>query len=580
LAPVLLQSVGKEVNAALLRAVVKEIEQYGITSTDRVTRVLLDSVGLGTSATLHFHAIVYSERSTPVWHAGSAYANLTHELIVVASRDRYVMICASDGMARNKIVKRLKTARPMSPDALTKFVGAEAAAIWLDGLHTPTSSRPDTKFMTGPALEYALDPLGDQTFRYSAIRSHPDVAGLKDAKGRSRAIGASPESARLWVGRPDAWTDFAKQLAAILDHALSKAAGADLYGFLAKPTTNTQLVKNAYAVAILPPELLSEESISDADREEARRWAYDTRLTVYGGAGPSLEIEAFLEGRRLGRVALEVTEVGQEIAIGAKWTNRPAGLEAERQRCACLLTDTDQVKIYYDSGHTLAKGRFYESGFTDQPFDWRFEPMKGFDVDREKPLIGRALDIGGIGKRRDKSLFGLVVRQLFPSGWLACDDGSMELADFVHIDEATRALTLVHAKGSGSTSPTREVSVSDYEVVVSQAIKNLRHLHRHNVFEELSKGKGKKIGAAVWKNGVRQPDRSGFLAAAQTLRASTKKAVMILQPRLTSAEHQACMGFNADPSRSMRMKQLNTLMLAARLSAMACGADLIAVGEQ
>jgi hypothetical protein len=30
----------------------------------------------------------------------------------------------------------------------------------------------------------------------------------------------------------------------------------------------------------------------------------------------------------------------------------------------------------------------------------------------------------------------------------------------------------------------------------------------------------------------------------------------------------------------MRMKQLNALMLSARLSAMACGADLVAVGEQ
>jgi hypothetical protein len=136
------------------------------------------------------------------------------------------------------------------------------------------------------------------------------------------------------------------------------------------------------------------------------------------------------------------------------------------------------VKIYYDSGHTLAKGRFYENGFNDQPFDWRFEPMAGFSIDREKPLIGRALGIAGIGRVQDKSLFGLVVHQLFHMGWLVCDDGSMELADFIHIDEATRTITLVHAKGSGSTSPTREVSVWDYEVVVSQAVKNLRHLHR------------------------------------------------------------------------------------------------------
>ena len=434
--------------------------------------------------------------------------------------------------------------------------------------------------MTGPALEYALDPLGDQTFRYSAIRSHPDVAGLKDAKGRSRAVGTSPDGSRLWVGRPNGWADFAQQLAAVLDHALSKKAGADLYGFLAKPTTNSKLVAKAYGVAVIPAELLSEEAISDVLREEARRWAYDAQFKVFAGPGASLEVEPFLDGYRLGRVALDVTEVAQEIVLSLSWMDLPSGFDAERKQCAALLTDTDKVKIYYDSCHTLAKGRFYESGFTDQPFDWRFEPMTGFAIDREKPLIGKKLDIPTIGEGNDQSLFGLIVRQLFPKGWLACDDGSMELADFVHIEPTTKTVTLIHAKGSGSTARNREVSVSDYEIVVSQALKNLRHLQRHKLYEELDRGKGKKIGTAVWKDGVRQPDRSGFLAAAKSLPGSAKKAVMILQPRLTDAENRACMAPQANPSRSMRMKQLNTLMLAARLSAMACGADLIAVGEK
>jgi len=55
---------------------------------------------------------------------------------------------------------------------------------------------------------------------------------------------------------------------------------------------------------------------------------------------------------------------------------------------------------------------------------------------------------------------------------------------------------------------------------------------------------------------------------------------MVLQPRLTSTELAACANPNASKVRRMRMKQLNALMLSARLSTMACGAELRAVAEQ
>jgi hypothetical protein len=298
-------------------------------------------------------------------------------------------------------------------------------------------------------------------------------------------------------------------------------------------------------------------------------------LGQYGALTPEI-------ARQLARKKLVAVMEGADPSADRQGirVRRSAGHHAEQAQCEALLTDISRVKIYYDSGHTLAKGRFYESGFTDQPFDWQFEPMAGYLVDEEKPLVGRKLDIPKIGQPSDDSLFGLVVKKLFPLGWLACDDGSMELADFIHIDPAQNILTLVHAKGSGSKAPTREVSVADYEIVVSQALKNLRHLHRYNLHDELTKGKGKKIGAAVWKDGVRQSNRTGFLGAAKALTASTKKVALVLQPRLTETEHSWCTSPAAKGVRSMRMKQLNTLMLAARLSAMACGANLVGIGEK
>jgi hypothetical protein len=85
----------------------------------------------GSAAGLRFHAMVYSEVASPAWYIGKEHDNVSHELVVVGVRGRYAMICASDGGARDRIVRMLKSANPLPPAALSGFVGTDAAAIWL-----------------------------------------------------------------------------------------------------------------------------------------------------------------------------------------------------------------------------------------------------------------------------------------------------------------------------------------------------------------------------------------------------------------------------------------------------------------
>jgi hypothetical protein len=581
LAPVLLHAATGLKNDALLAEVAKEVESIGLRSSDRVVRKRLESSPLGTAAGLRFHALAYSETTTPTWFVSTGYQDIANQLIVIAVRDKHAMICASDGSARDRIVSRLKSAKPMPSAAFAGFVGGEAAAIWLNGIHAPTAVKPNTKFLTGVSLEYALDPLGDQTYRYSAIRSCPDIPELKNGRTRGPMVGAAPDSARVWIGRPPDWKSFAKQLAAILSHALIGKPATSLYGFLASPVADVSAVKDPYAISVLPGELLLEDAIDEDEREEARLWSYDARFEIVGKSGLSPIVEPYLNEQRLGRASLNVAFAGEKAELAVKWIESPAGTSELRRRCESVLADPEKVKIYYDSGHTLTQGRCYETGFTDQPFDWTFEPMAGFEIDREKPKFSKASPLANnIGLTNDKSLFGFVKKKLYSNGWLACDDGSMELADFIHIDPAASVVTLIHVKASEKKQANRQVSVADYEIVVSQAVKNVRHLDRRNLESELRDGKGKKIGAAVWKDGVKQANRDGFLAAAKALPANAKKVAMIIQPRLTSTEHAACSNPATSKTRRMRMKQLNALMLSARLSAMACGADLVGVAEK
>jgi sugar/nucleoside kinase (ribokinase family) len=106
----------------------------------------------------------------------------------------------------------------------------------------------------------------------------------------------------------------------------------------------------------------------------------------------------------------------------------------------------------------------------------------------------------------------------------------------------------------------------DYEVVVGQSVKNLRHLERRTLADELDKGKLKQIGAAVWHNGLKQPNRDAFLVAARKLKAKAKKQLIVIQPRISKTERDYCWSNNAAEQRAKRIKQVETLMLAARAS--------------
>jgi hypothetical protein len=257
-----------------------------------------------------------------------------------------------------------------------------------------------------------------------------------------------------------------------------------------------------------------------------------------------------------------------------------------------ICSDTNMLTVYFDTGHTFAQGHFYETRFRDAPFEnWQWAKLAGFAVDTEKPLEAKKLNIASIGGLDDTSLFGFVAKH-WPnglggraSGWLICDDGSMEAADFVHFDDQTdpRRLSLIHVKGSGSAAANRGISVSDYEIVVGQAVKNLRYLDRTNIAEKLALEEGKQISTAVWRNGARQTNRREILRVLKQARSNLVKAVYVLQPRVRKSAVEKITGHmhagHLDRSDVRRLQQLSTLLLAARAECFGLGAEFHVIGE-
>lgn len=122
-------------------------------------------------------------------------------------------------------------------------------------------------------------------------------------------------------------------------------------------------------------------------------------------------------------------------------------------------------------------------------------------------------------------------------------------------------LSFIHIKASDNASPNRGVSVSDYEIVTSQAVKNFRYLDRTILTEGLESGVGKKVGKLVWYNRRRAKEgRTGMLKELQSIGTSYRRQVVIIQPRLTQAREEYARKHPKSPD-AARLRQLDTLLL-------------------
>jgi hypothetical protein len=92
-------------------------------------------------------------------------------------------------------------------------------------------------------------------------------------------------------------------------------------------------------------------------------------------------------------------------------------------------------------------------------------------------------------------------------------------------------LSLIHVKGAHSTSRTRTVAVSAFEIVASQAAKNSRRLDDLDILRETLMIAF--TGRAAWTDGKRVPDRAEFLEVLGSLMPSDKKQVVIVQPHVS-----------------------------------------------
>ena len=549
----------------------------------------------------------YVEKRVPSWFVGEGITDTLNQLIIVARRGSLYALLFSDNGLRSSVSKKVLRAADgpfasitrLSSSQINKaFVESEVRTLWLSGTHRRTAIKPDSKILSGLELETSLDPLGDQTYYFSSVRSTMSLSD--DLTGA--VVGASPSGGRIWIGPTRSWNEFTRSIGIVLDRAatcMNDAARPDKpLPILASTISTLDGIEQPYDLAFIAPEQVHDGD-GEADEGELRwlqQFGDAARFEVTAVAGSAnFEADVYWATERLGRLAYNFEQsTGADFRLKIRQVDGFSNNDRDPE-ILTICRDPGNLTVYYDTGHTFSRGHFYETRFRDARFsDWQWVPMAQDDTAfwQEKPLDGKRFAVENTGNAEDRSLFGMVARH-WPNleergpqtGWLVCDDGAMESADFIHINDVSDPpeLTLIHVKGSGSNNINRGLSVSDYEVVVGQAVKNLRHIDRGLLREKLAANANGVLQNAVWHNGQRQGNRDALLAMLDALGSNMKTTVVVFQPRARRSVFdniRAKMDENdLDRSDVRRMQQLDALLLGARSDCFSLGAEFCVIAD-
>lgn len=529
----------------------------------------------------------YQDRRQVPW-SKSPVVDVVNHLLVVVRRGDWVAIATTETSRRDTVTSALRRGK-LGPLQIVRpgrikdaFIKGNARTLWLKGTHRQTATKADTKVLGGQNLAPALDPIGDQTYRYTAIRCDPENSNIGEV------MGLAIDQSRVWVGNSEDWDDFIGTIGSVLEQ-LEAASDSDdePLPVLAAAKSDLAGVDGAYDIGVTPPELLVVGPVLDAAQaaqlDAMEQLAYGTKFEVTPAAGSALSAVATRAGVTLGGFDLEPEADGDEVAVSLRNAVAAAGQEAAFKQLLAAIAENDALTIYYDSGHVIQDRHAYAVRHRDLPYDgWAWVDFGvDWDVDREKPAAG----IAAIGT--DRSLFDWVLAE-WPAGaglngsssWLACDDRAGETADFLHLDvvDGIPTLSLIHAKGAGSASGGRQVSVVAYETVGAQAVKNLRHLDAALASGTLLSGHvNQALNLLAWQDGV-QRTRDEFIDQLSQLGGGrVRRRVVILQPHM---RRNLLETIRADESHTEapRLRQLDTLLLSHRASCQSAGAELVVVG--
>jgi hypothetical protein len=538
----------------------------------------------------------YVEERPVTWLSGQSMDKLNHLLVVTISEDGLMLLTSTDAEHRAALLLHLQNNFFYGWEAVSQAVLVKAMVekfamktLWLAGIHRDTAIKPSSKILSGSSLAEAIDPMNDASYLAGAVRSSEGGVSLRNSS--------------VWTGPNNTMQAFEARSIKLLDAVRAAIAASPpddlpVHGSLARWITSMNGTADCYFIAHADPETL--DSASGRHKAQELVNAFDVQLAnpgaVVGKAAWSFKALVTHAVSATSKMIDVVPDLAGDRVVYVIDPLPPAPFD---DWVTAVMESPSLLRAYYNSGHTITSGSVSQMRIQDAPFDkFVFVDFTGYLVTQEKPMLckGIAAPLQNMTSLTDVSLFKWIFKEGLrllnlaqPSQgqcWLYCDDGSSEVADFVHLDigSTPKRLTLFHAKGAGSTAPTRRSVPGPYELVVSQAIKNLRAFDAKQLLFRIEKrledNGTERIWDQPWAVGIQpMPDAAAFKAALEQLGTDYGCEVIVVQPHVRRSDFLPAWPQELPQSATVGAKQLRTLLFGLESTARAVNAKFRVVAE-
>jgi hypothetical protein len=530
------------------------------------------------------YGIAREVRRPPDWaDKSSGFLDVANQLTIAVRRRRLVAVCSgitSEARIARWIQRQAAPFRYLPADVLTNTFQGDGRMLWTKGMHRRRTTKPDSRTVGGLRVQDTLSTLEDSTFALTAVKvvylPDDEKAVLRDL------LTVSADRSRLSWKRTSYFPMFLAATGEALD-LLEKALVSEdepqpPFAELAVRETDLDRVRGAFDVMVADPDQVRGEPDADEDRIERaellRTAVIDVRAVENSAAA---EVDVGFGDAVAGTLLIKPVKADGVVSLDVRYRSDPSAEPIARQ-IRDAVADGDVLSVYYESGHTFTGHQVFRQRLVTTPFpNFDFRDFTGFAINKEKPaVLGDQAIHDAIARNGDDSLFAWVVRA-YGRGWLLCDDGAGEVADFLHL-AADGTLTAIHVKAASSLTKSRRIAVTRFEQVVSQAEKNIRLLHTDTLLARIAVP---RIGnPAAWHDGDRVP--AAEFAARLRLRTGTSRTrVVIVQPHLLKAAYDtaraAVEAGNANRD-TCSLTLLDNLLHSTRRTVTALWDDLFVVG--
>nr|WP_306416766.1 hypothetical protein [Vibrio sp. D420a] len=530
----------------------------------------------------------YTITKSPSWAKDLELKDLEHHVFVSFNVRDHLAFYFSEKGKKDAIreyfgKKRLPNLLPIPINKLNgNFINEdEIKMLWLSGIHGRDNFKADSKVLGGKSVADTLDPLVDQSYMMSAVRTD-----VWDTQAKS-SVGINPFKSSIWRGPCKDWQTFENRVLDILDRLSINSTESDSpIGILSYPISKPDDLKTPFDFSLVDYDFLPEED--GQNRKELLKklqYSYHAEL-VPSFIESDISLDIYYSGKVVGNISVEVIVDDYKVHFNIK-SESPI-VKKYFDQYKRVFTYPELIKCWFESGHAVVNGMVFSTGYQDvnyEKFIWA--DFENYDISKEKPGTNpQKPALKDIGK--EKSLFCWVKKCWSgnwlnpddfnttekPQGWLYCDDGSGEKADFIHYVKhgSLHLISLIHVKASKSSAPARRISVGAHDVVLNQAVKNLRYTSRKTLLEDLRARHDTAAHKSCWKNGQpAQPEDFFHDLLALKDNKYVKTRVVVVQPHTQKSVYEGNVG-------NKIKTQLDVLLVSAENAIRSSGADFHIIG--